>query len=272
MAGLFGKSILKLVARGNRAFREFMPIRETQAEAGRIYRKIAYGPLLDVFMLDMRSYRAANANGDIRPVIFGATQLAWLKRELAQSQATWKLIAADLPIGVVSHDAIAQGDGPPHGRELESPICCHSSSMPASTIPYGSPPTCTTPRPTSTIPTRRSSRTSTRSGSSYRARSTPAPGSRAGSTTPSVRARSIRWVQQGAARQSCALLRSAILRSRGDRRRDRGDDGDAQGRQRPVALVESDRAEMLQHRVHGYVARGPDVLRSSSAARLELLR
>lgn len=29
--------------------------------AGRIYRKISYGPLLDVFMLDMRSYRGPNA-------------------------------------------------------------------------------------------------------------------------------------------------------------------------------------------------------------------
>ena len=36
-----------------------------------------------------------------------------------RSQATWKVIAADLPIGVVSADAVAQGDGPPHGRELE---------------------------------------------------------------------------------------------------------------------------------------------------------
>ena len=29
------------------------------------------------------------------------------------------MIAADLPIGVFSHDAIAQGDGPARGRELE---------------------------------------------------------------------------------------------------------------------------------------------------------
>jgi alkaline phosphatase D len=116
--GYSERSILKLAARGNRAFREFMPIRETQAEAGRIYRKISYGPLLDIFMLDMRSYRTANSNGD-EAVIFGATQLAWLKRELAQSQATWKIIAADLPIGLVSYDAVAQGDGQPQGREIE---------------------------------------------------------------------------------------------------------------------------------------------------------
>ena len=45
-----------------------------------------------------------------------------------RSQATWKVIAADMPIGLVVHDdyvrqrgveAIAQGDGPARGRELE---------------------------------------------------------------------------------------------------------------------------------------------------------
>ena len=36
-----------------------------------------------------------------------------------RSQATWKVIAADLPIGLVSEDAIAHGDGPPRGREIE---------------------------------------------------------------------------------------------------------------------------------------------------------
>ena len=96
-----------------------MPIRTTQAEAGRVYRRIPYGPLLDVFMLDMRSYREINREDGARADILGPTQLAWLKRELMRSQATWKVIAADLPIGVVSHDAIALGDGPPQSRECE---------------------------------------------------------------------------------------------------------------------------------------------------------
>jgi len=49
-----------LAAHGRRAFCEYMPVRQTQAETGRIYRKISYGPLLDVFLLDMRSYRGPN--------------------------------------------------------------------------------------------------------------------------------------------------------------------------------------------------------------------
>jgi alkaline phosphatase D len=116
--GYADKSILKLAARGCRAFHEFMPMRETLAEGGRIYRKIAYGPLLDVFLLDMRSYRGPQGAEESTEIL-GATQLAWLKRELMSSQATWKVIAADLPIGIVSYDAVAQGNGPPHGRELE---------------------------------------------------------------------------------------------------------------------------------------------------------
>jgi alkaline phosphatase D len=118
------RSALMLAARGRRAFNEFMPVRETPAEAGRVYRNVAYGPLLDVFMLDLRSYRGANGDGgdqihNPNTHVLGPRQLAWLKRELANSSATWKVIAADLPIGLVSYDGIGQGDGPPRGRELE---------------------------------------------------------------------------------------------------------------------------------------------------------
>ena len=108
-------------------------MRETQREPGRIYRKIAYAPLLDVFMLDMRSYRGPNSennDGSYGPAshFLGPRQVAWLKRELMNSKATWKVIAADMPISLVvvydtdrkwGFEAIAQGDGPARGRELE---------------------------------------------------------------------------------------------------------------------------------------------------------
>jgi alkaline phosphatase D len=112
----------RLVARGRRAFFEYMPIREILEREGRIYRRIGYGPLLDVFMIDMRSYRDSTWNkrdDQSDTFILGAAQLAWLKRELAASKAVWKVIAADLPIGLISTDAIALGDGPPERREHE---------------------------------------------------------------------------------------------------------------------------------------------------------
>src|SRR5258705_8992652 len=99
-----------------------MPMRAMPERDGRVYRKVSYGPLLDIFLIDMRSYRDSTWNKrDDRDdsFILGPAQLAWLKRELAASDATWKVIAADLPIGVISEDAIALGDGPPERREHE---------------------------------------------------------------------------------------------------------------------------------------------------------
>jgi alkaline phosphatase D len=111
-----------LVARARRAFHEFMPMRAMPERDGRVHRKVAYGPLLDVFLIDMRSYRDSTWNkrdDKGETFILGPTQLAWLKRELAASDATWKVIAADLPIGLISEDAVALGDGPPQRRECE---------------------------------------------------------------------------------------------------------------------------------------------------------
>ncbi|MDQ3722140.1 MAG: alkaline phosphatase D family protein [Actinomycetota bacterium] len=119
-----------LAARGNQAFHEYWPIRQRRRELGRVYRRIAYGPSLDVFVIDMRTYRGPNtANNQSerseQTEILGRTQLAWLKRQLQRSTATWKVIASDMPIGLVVADgpaafeAVAQGNGPALGRELE---------------------------------------------------------------------------------------------------------------------------------------------------------
>jgi alkaline phosphatase D len=127
------KNVLIMAARAARAFHEYMPLRTSIVEPGRIYRQISYGPLLDIFMLDMRSYRGPNGEGRETAYgpdayFLGPTQVAWLKRGLLNSNATWKVIAADMPIGlIVQYDgdrkwgveAIAQGDGPAQGRELE---------------------------------------------------------------------------------------------------------------------------------------------------------
>jgi alkaline phosphatase D len=128
------KTTLLLSARANRAMREYLPMIEEPTEPGRVYRKISYGPLLDVFMLDMRSYRGPNAENletSYGPSAYflGPQQVAWLKRELINSHATWKVIANDMPLALLriydddrkwGFEAIAQGDnGEPRGRELE---------------------------------------------------------------------------------------------------------------------------------------------------------
>ncbi|MCP1199276.1 alkaline phosphatase [Notoacmeibacter sp. MSK16QG-6] len=129
------KDIHVLAARASRAFHEMTPISYAPAEPGRVYRTINYGPSLDIFFLDLRSYRDGNntglqnAKGD-GTTLLGETQIAWLKNALKQSTATWKVIACDMPIGLLVWDtinettkyveAVANGDnGMPMGREME---------------------------------------------------------------------------------------------------------------------------------------------------------
>ena len=66
----------------------------------------SYGPLLDVFCLDMRTYRGANPTAATvgRSHILGAEQADWLVREVAASKATWKVIASDMPLGLLVPD------------------------------------------------------------------------------------------------------------------------------------------------------------------------
>jgi alkaline phosphatase D len=55
------KRVQTLTARAGKAFLDYAPLRwHSQEESERVYRKIAYGRDLDVFVLDMRSYRGPN--------------------------------------------------------------------------------------------------------------------------------------------------------------------------------------------------------------------
>jgi alkaline phosphatase D len=123
------KSASLLAARATQAFHEMNPIRPNLHEPYRVYRKISYGPLLDIFMIDMRTYRGKNSKNDqaersADTSFLGREQLDWLKREMLASKATWKVIASDMPIGLVVGDGDnfengANGDGPVRGREFD---------------------------------------------------------------------------------------------------------------------------------------------------------
>jgi alkaline phosphatase D len=124
------KSTALLSARARQAFFEYNPLPLAVDERDRIYRSIAHGPV-EVFALDMRSYRGPNTENrqsvlDERSALLGPAQLRWLKGRLASSRSTWKVIASDLPIGAivpdgpVHYEAVANGEpGAPLGRELE---------------------------------------------------------------------------------------------------------------------------------------------------------
>jgi alkaline phosphatase D len=54
-----------LATRSRQAFLEYVPILELPGDAeGRIYRSVRRGPLLDVFLLDERTYRGPNSPDD----------------------------------------------------------------------------------------------------------------------------------------------------------------------------------------------------------------
>lgn len=124
------KNVDILSSRARQAFLEYQPIRLNPRDPKQIYRSFNYGPSLEIFMLDKRSYRGANSpNNQTVPsqetAFLGNSQIRWLKEKLLSSRATWKVIASDMPIGLIVADGstnfenAANGDGLPLGRELE---------------------------------------------------------------------------------------------------------------------------------------------------------
>ena len=80
----------------------------------------------------MRSYRGPNSlnlqhSQSDDTAFLGKDQIAWLKTALKESQATWKIICADMPLGVrvtdwgtdIAENAANNDHGSPLGREME---------------------------------------------------------------------------------------------------------------------------------------------------------
>lgn len=86
-------------------YHEWMPIREQPN--GFIYRKLSYGDLLDLIMLDTRiagrdpGVSAGDTDGlaDPNRHLLGADQEAWLSEQLSASTAKWKVIGQQVMMG-----------------------------------------------------------------------------------------------------------------------------------------------------------------------------
>ncbi|MBC8094041.1 MAG: alkaline phosphatase D family protein, partial [Pseudonocardia sp.] len=121
------KSVDVLAARAFQAFHEWVPLDPRRAVDGRVYRALPWGPHVDVFVIDMRTYRDTNGpNTGPSGQILGDEQAAWLVEQINASTATWKIVVADMPIGVFVPDgetaweAVANGQpGSATGREAE---------------------------------------------------------------------------------------------------------------------------------------------------------
>ena len=73
-----------------RAFREVMP-QQVGSEGSTVWRRLSYGPVLDVFVLDCRGERAGED-------YLSRTQMDWLKAGLAESAARFKIVLNSVPI------------------------------------------------------------------------------------------------------------------------------------------------------------------------------
>ncbi|MFG2876724.1 alkaline phosphatase D family protein [Streptomyces sp. NPDC048337] len=93
-------------AAAKQAYFEWMPVRASIA--GTVYRRLRFGTLADLHLLDLRSFRSQQAKvgsgsvDDPERTITGRAQLDWLKSGLAGSDATWKLVGTSVMISPVA--------------------------------------------------------------------------------------------------------------------------------------------------------------------------
>lgn len=86
------------------AYFEWLPVRATNpSKGGHLYRSFGFGDLVDLHMLDLRTYRSAP--GTMRPkrrdehrTMMGTEQFQWLSTQLATSTAQWNLVGTSVMV------------------------------------------------------------------------------------------------------------------------------------------------------------------------------
>ncbi|MFK0228955.1 alkaline phosphatase D family protein [Streptomyces sp. NPDC090303] len=98
------------VAAAKQAYFEWMPVRASTE--GTVFRRLRFGRLADLHLLDLRSFRSAPAKtgsgtvDDPERSITGRAQLDWLKAGLAGSDAAWQLVGTSVMISPVAFGAL----------------------------------------------------------------------------------------------------------------------------------------------------------------------
>ncbi|MCF8604251.1 alkaline phosphatase D family protein [Gordonia sp. HY442] len=92
-------------ARADRAYFEWMPVRpQVSGDNRHIYRRLAYGKLLELSMLDLRTYRDISAgqfsreSDDPARTITGRRQMEWVKNGITSSDARWQIVGNSVMI------------------------------------------------------------------------------------------------------------------------------------------------------------------------------
>ncbi|MGA5169795.1 MULTISPECIES: alkaline phosphatase D family protein [Streptomyces] len=97
-------------AAAKQAYFEWMPVRASTE--GTVYRRLRFGKLADLHLLDLRSFRSQQAStgsgrvDDPARTITGRAQLDWLKAGLASSDAAWKLVGTSVMISPVAFGSL----------------------------------------------------------------------------------------------------------------------------------------------------------------------
>ncbi|HWU08250.1 MAG TPA: alkaline phosphatase D family protein [Streptomyces sp.] len=98
------------VAAAKQAYFEWMPVRASTE--GTVYRRLSFGSLAELHLLDLRGFRSEQASiGDgavdgPERSITGRAQLDWLKAGLTASDARWKLVGTSVMISPVAFGAL----------------------------------------------------------------------------------------------------------------------------------------------------------------------
>lgn len=125
-------------ARAHRAYDEWMPVRMDGTarlrDGHRLYRRLRFGQLAEISMLDLRTYRDAQAVApgpevsDPERSITGRQQMAWLKDSLRRERAQWKVIGNPVMIAPVNFGGLPDA--------LLDPINDVTGLLPRDGVPY----------------------------------------------------------------------------------------------------------------------------------------
>ena len=131
-------------ARAHKAYDEWMPVRmgaKTQLNDGtRLFRRLKFGKLAELSMLDLRTYRSKQVEStfpvpetdekisDPDRTITGNRQMEWLKESLRDKRAVWKLVGNPVMIAPVVF--------PPLPKELTKNINDVAKLFPEDGFPY----------------------------------------------------------------------------------------------------------------------------------------
>lgn len=128
-----------------RVYDEWMPVRMSgtarTGDGTRLFRRLKFGQLAEISMLDLRSYRSEQvklaqtpvpspdpAVSDPKRTITGSRQMAWLKKSLSNDRALWKLVGNPVMITPVVF--------PPLPTDLTRQINDFAGLLPEDGMPY----------------------------------------------------------------------------------------------------------------------------------------